>query len=151
MPLLRREALLVAAFLLAGVAIACSTAAGVDVSQEVEFTEMIGRDYQIVGDVDAYGIKNEDRDTNASYVTLIPPPGIGGREVVFMKRLPKGQTFRIVAATRRQRAFTNGIDYVVELNGADLPQGLDVRIALFRGNESGDTDLNPSLYQRVDK
>ena len=112
---------------------------------------MIGREYRIVGDLDAYGIKYEDRDISASYVTLIPPPGIGGPEVAFTKRLPKGQTFRITAATRRFRFLTNGIDYVVELNGSDLPQGLDVRIALFRGNESGDTDLNPRLYQRVNE
>jgi hypothetical protein len=152
MPSLRRKryALLFALAVLAGAGAACSTDEGIDVSREPEFAAMIGREYRIVGDVDAYGIKNEDRDSSAAYVTLIPPPGISGPEVAFTKRLPKGLTVRIAAAKHRFRAFTNGTDYVVELNGSDLPPGLEVRIALFRGNQSGDTDLNPRLYQRID-
>ncbi len=112
---------------------------------------MIGHEYRVIGDVDAYGIKQDLQDEDASYVTLIPPPGIGGPEVVFKRRVPAGQTFRIRRAMRRFVLLDNGTEYVIDLQGSDLPQDIEVRLALMRGNESGEADLNPPLYQRLVK
>jgi hypothetical protein len=75
-----------------------------DASKDPAVTSMIGREYRIIGDVDAYGMKSELPSNDASYITLIPM-NISGPEVAFKKRLPKGQTFRIQSARRR---FDNG-------------------------------------------
>ena len=122
-----------------------------DISDHPSVADMIGREYRIIGDVDAYGIRLDLQDKEASYVTLIPLPGIGGPEVVFVRRLPKGQVFRIKSATWEFTPFDNGTEYLIELQNSDLPRGIEVRLALFRGNDSGDTDLNPRLYERLAK
>jgi hypothetical protein len=45
--------------------------------------------------------------------------------------------------------FDNGTEYIVDLMSPHVPQGLEVRIGLFRGNEEGPVDLNPRLYERL--
>ena len=136
------------AFAVVAGVIGCSSR---DVSDKPEFAAMIGREYRVIGDVDAYGIKLDLQDKDVSYVTLIPPPGIGGPEVAFERRLPKGQVFRIKSAMWQFKPFDNGTEYLIELEDSDLPRGIEVRLELFRGNESGDTDLNPRLYARLAK
>jgi hypothetical protein len=113
------------------------------------YAGFIGREYRIVGDVDAYGIKEELQDDQASYVTLIPLPGIGGPEVVFQRRIARGTIFRIRDARQRFYLFDNGTEYIVDLMSQDVPKGIEVRIGLFRGNERGPVDLNPGLYERL--
>lgn len=143
-----RRITLFAIGLFAGASGGCSPR---DISHEPPFANMIGHEYRVIGDVDAYGIKQDLQDKDASYVTLIPPPGIGGPEVVFKRRVPKGQTFRIRGAMRRSVLLDNGTEYVIDLQRSDLPQDIEVRLALMRGNESGEADLNPRLCQRLVK
>jgi hypothetical protein len=140
----KKRIMLCAFAMFVGAIAACSS----DISSDPVVAAMIGREYRIVGDVDAYGIKADRRDTKVSFVELIPL-GIGGPEVVFRQRLPKGQTFRIHAARHQFKPFENGIEYVIELQDSELPSDIEVRLALTRGNGSGDADLNPRLYQRV--
>ena len=145
-PRRQRRIVLFAMAFLSGVCVGCSTR---DVSGEPAFAKVIDDEYRIVGDVDAYGIKKDLNDREAAFVELIPPPGISGPEVVFKKRLTKGQTFRIRSVRRRFALFENGIEYVVDLRDPDLRQGIEVRIALMRGNKSGPAELNSKLYQRL--
>ena len=113
------------------------------------YAGMVGREYRVVGDVDAYGITRDLQSEAASYVTLIPLPGIGGPEVVFRRRIAKGTTFRIRSARYRFMPFDNGTEYVIDLRDSEIAQGLEVHIGLFRGNEAGPVDLNPRLYERL--
>jgi hypothetical protein len=43
----------------------------------------------------------------------------------------------------------NGTEYVIELEDSELPQAVEVRIALLGGNDGGGADLNPRLYERT--
>src|SRR3989442_70080 len=52
-----------------------------DISHEQPFAAMIGREYRVIGDVDAYGIKTDVRSNAVSFVDLIPL-GIAGHEIV---------------------------------------------------------------------
>jgi hypothetical protein len=134
-----------AAALGVGSLVACSS----NLADRQPYASFIGREYRVVGDVDAYGIKEDLKDGQASYVTLIPQPGIGGPEVVFRRRIAKGTMFRIRDARRRFYVFGNGTEYIVDLMSPEVPKGLEVRIGLFRGNEEGSVDLNPRLYERL--
>jgi hypothetical protein len=73
-------------FLLACANAGCSAR---DVSSEPPFANMIGREYRVIADVDAYGIKKNLQDKEASYVELIPRPGISGPEVAFKKQVTR--------------------------------------------------------------
>jgi hypothetical protein len=110
------------AFAVCVCAAACSTT---DITGDPSVADMRGREYRIVGEVDAYGVKAELDDKEASFVELIPL-GISGPEILFKKRLPRGQTFRIRKARRAFKPFENGIEYVVELSTPDWPPDLEV-------------------------
>ncbi len=124
---------------------ACSTD---DVRDEPQVVAMIGHEYQIVGEVYAYGVKAKLPADEASFVELIPLE-ITGPEVAFRARLPKGQTFRIASARRDVQLFGRSVEYLLELQNSDLPSGIEIRLGLTRGNEHGAADLNPQLYQRI--
>jgi hypothetical protein len=130
---------------LGGVAGACAPR---DISREPLFVDMVGRQYRIIGDVYAYGIKAELADKEASFISLVPR-AVTGPEVAFQRRLPIGQVFRIRAVRRQFVLFEKGIEYLIDLQNSDLPRGIEIRLELLRGNESGDVDLNPRLYERI--
>jgi hypothetical protein len=109
---------------------------------------MIGREYRIIGELYAYGVRQDLQDTDASFVTLTSL-GISGPEIVFKRKLPIGQTFRIRGAMYRFVLLDNGNEYLIEMPGADLPQGVEVRLPLLGGNGNSDGELNPQLYQQV--
>ena len=60
-----------------------------------------------------------------------------------------GQVFRIHAVRRQFVLFEKGIESLIDLQNSDLPRGIEVRLELLRGNQSGEVDLNSRLYERV--
>ncbi|MDQ2988102.1 MAG: hypothetical protein M3R60_03245 [Pseudomonadota bacterium] len=57
-----------------------------DVSNDPRFRQNVGARYEVIGAVDAYGIRHHSK-APVDYVTLIPPPGIAGSEVGFRIRI----------------------------------------------------------------
>jgi len=92
----------VAAF--AGAIGGCSSS---DISSEPLVAPMVGRQYRIIGDVYAYGIKAKLADQEASFISLVPR-ALTGPEVAFQRRLPIGQVFRIRAVRRQFVLFEIG-------------------------------------------
>jgi hypothetical protein len=87
-----------------------------------------------------------------SYVELVPPPRIGGPEFAFRKVVPKGQVFKIVSAWRQSavlRLVEMPVYYLVEFERSDLPDGVPVRLQLYRGNRGPGADLNPAIYRKI--
>ena len=133
--------------------ISTSSACAENAVDELTFTSpyasIIGAEYRIVEEVNAYGIyKNMDRK-EVSIITLIPGVGIAGPEVAFKKQISKGQTIKILSAWREHRFLTSDVYYLVALQDADLPRGIQVKIKLSRGNEGVGAELNPRVYERI--
>jgi hypothetical protein len=117
-----------------------------DVSKTPPYSDFVGRRYRVlVDDLHGYGIGDKGGST-ATWITLIPAPGIGGRDVVFERPVPKGRTFRIVGAARRFLLFDKGVYYRVMLDDEDWP-AVTTKIELFRGNEGEGASLNPRVYR----
>jgi hypothetical protein len=127
----------------------CGPAEATDVTGQQPYAKFIGREYRIIREVDAYGIKMDPRDEQPAVILLMPRPGIAGWEVAFRKPLEKGQTFRIRGAKHRFMVFDDGTEYVVDLKDPTLAEGLEVRIAMLGGNEGGGGELNPEVYERL--
>lgn len=131
---------------------ACGARAVDELTFTSPYTSIVGAEYRIAREVNAYGIyKNMDRRDELSYITLIPGVGIGGPEVAFKKRIAKGQIIKILSAWRKHRFLTSDVYYVVAIQDADLPRGIQVKIELSRGNEGVDAELNPRVYERLAK
>jgi hypothetical protein len=114
------------------------------------YSNIIGAEYRIVEEVNAYGIyKNMDRK-EVSVITLIPDVGIAGPEVAFKKQISKGKTIKILSAWRENRFLTSDVYYVVAIKDSDLPPGIQIKIKLSRGNEGVNAGLNPRVYEKIE-
>lgn len=130
---------------------ACSKQKFKDVSSYPEFKDKIGLQYKVIGNLDAYGIREHSK-SEVEYITLIPPPGIAGSEVGFEIPVAEGAKVAIVKALKSNRMFVSNITFIVFIEGMDFPKNILVRIDLFRGNEGEkEGDLNKKIYQKQDK
>ena len=96
------------------------------------------------------GVPWELDNRTVSY-TLVPPPGAAGPEYAFSRPVPKGQIITILSAWQQFIPFMSGVYYLVELEQSDLPQGVPVRLDLYRGNEGDGVELNPAIYRKLPK
>lgn len=120
-----------------------------DISSEPRSKSTIGTRYEVVGAVDAYGIRRTSQ-APVDEITLIPPPGIAGPEVGFRIPVRPGSTVAVRKVIRTNRAIDPEMNLVVELEGTPMPVAVPVSIELFRGNEGkGYLQLNPKIYRRL--
>lgn len=126
----------------------CSEVALEDVSDEPAYSALVGSRYEIVGAIDAYGVRAHS-GAATSHVTLIPPPGIGGSEVAYRRRLTLGSQIQVEKVFETNRWFDCGVALRVRLEERpDLSE--EVRVELNRGNESESCrDLNPAIYRKL--
>jgi hypothetical protein len=128
---------------------ACSDEKRRDVSTDAKFEGLVGMEYEVIGPIDAYGIRQHS-GAPVEYVTLMPPPGIAGSYVGFRVPLQPGSTVVVQRVYDTNRWPDPDMSYDVVLKGTALPTGAPVRIDLFRGNEGEDRSrLNPRHYRRV--
>ena len=127
----------------------CSDESRIDVSQQDEFRRFVGMQFEVIGPVDAYGIRPHSQAA-VEYVTLIPMPGIEGPEVGFRVRMQVGSKMTVQKVIKSNRVFDPNMSYEVQLEGTQLPTPAPVRLELFRGNEGeGRMQLNPKLYRSL--
>jgi hypothetical protein len=121
-----------------------------DVSDQAGYKELIGLSFEVGGRVDAYGIKRDYPDADASYATMIPRPGIAGPEVAWEVPVKPGSIVTILKVFRTNRFLDPDMTLEVRLDGMTLPADVPVMIGLFRGNEGkGPAGLNPDIYRRT--
>lgn len=127
----------------------CSDESRIDVSQQDEFRRFVGMRYEVIGSVDAYGIRPHSQAA-VEYVTLIPLPGIEGPEVGFRIQLQMGSKLTVQKVIETNRVFDPNMSYEILLEGTQLPTTTPVRLDLFRGNEGeSPLQLNPKLYRNL--
>ena len=130
--------------------VACGPGATTELTSTRPYADAIGKEYRTISDVDAVGIYRSVSDKTLAYIKLMPPPGIGGSEVAFSRPIEKGTTFRVRSAWKTFMVFDDGSYYVVDLEGNDLPPGIEVRVALLNQNKGGsEGTLTPRIYERL--
>ena len=131
--------------------VGCSEVVLTDVSHDPKYHDLVGSQYEIVGAVDAYGIRQHSK-APIEYVTLIPPPGIGGYEVGFRIPIERGTKLTVKKVMRTTRWFDCGIAFMVALDGTPIPVTADITLEINRGNKGdGCLELNPSIYNRLSR
>jgi hypothetical protein len=121
----------------------------VDVSEWKQFKPYVGMQYEVIGPVDAYGIRPHSK-AEVEYITLFPLPGFQGTQVGFRTRLPVGTKITVLRVIKTNR-FGPPMSYEVKLEGAQFPPVTRIKLDLMNGNEGKDEmQLNPKLYRRLD-
>lgn len=122
----------------------------IELTRTSPYAQIVGTEYRIVAPVDAYGIYgNLNNRKVISSIELIPGVGISGPEVAFKKRIAKGQKITVLSAWQERKLLHSNVYYVVDMQDADLPRDIQVRIDLSRGNEGVGAELNQHIYERI--
>ena len=136
-------------FTVLGTLLACTEETFKDVSDAPEFKIAVGATYEVVGAVDAYGIRRHS-GAAVEYITLIPPPGIEGSEVGFRVSVNSGSRIIVLKVLKTNRWIDRDLSFVVKLEGTNMKSDVVTRIDLFRGNEGqGFLQLNPRIYRKM--
>lgn len=143
-----------AIFLLALLLIAgCGNVKYIDVSQNSKYKNLVGKTYEVTGNVTAYVIDERSRGIEP-YITVRAPPGIGGPEVVGEREIPIGTILTVTHVEKTNRFIECKTS--LRLSPLDFQkEGLQkykVRLEIRTGNEGGTCEsLNPKHYREIFK
>jgi hypothetical protein len=136
--------------LLIGALSGCMEVKLTDVSNKPKNKHLIGTQYRIIGNLDAYGIRKHSR-APVDYITLVPPPGFDGYEVDFCVRLEHGSVITVAKVMKTNRWLDGRDAFIVTIEGTEMPVDAEIRLELNRGNEGdGRLQLNPAIYRKID-
>jgi hypothetical protein len=111
--------------------------------------EILKRRYEVSGVLLAYGIRKHSQ-APIDYITLMPPPGIEGKQIVDLGRLPLGTVFQVKSVFLSNSFPDSNESLIVEFESYKFNVTVPVRIELFRGNEGrGTFELNAKIYKRL--
>ena len=138
--------------LLIGALSGCTDLEFTDVSNESSSRALIGTQYEVVGDVDAYGIKGRPNG-EVEYISLIPPPGFTGWERGFKVPLERGSIITVTKVMKTNRWLDGRDAFIVTVEGTKMPlDTAETRLELNLGNEGdGHLKVNPTIYQRIER
>ena len=92
----------------------------VDVSSQDKYRHLIGSKFEVIGRVDAYGIRDHS-GAPADYVTLMPPPGIGGSQIAFVRSVPSGSKVTVTKILKTNHVFDPDKTLLVHLEALQEP------------------------------
>lgn len=119
-----------------------------DISDVAPYSEMLGRIYRVVGNVEALAIIPQGAD-EPEYLSLFAMhPPYAGPEVAFRKPIARGATFRISKAEVMDTVLDDSYYYLIEFQGTDV-QALPVHLRLRSEFRVGAAGLNSEYFERV--
>lgn len=128
----------------------CTKPSVVELTLTDPYAHIVGIEYRVIAEVNAYGIYEDMDRKSISFIELIPTSVvISGPEVAFKNRIAKGQKIRVLSAWRERKLLHSNVYYVIALQDEGLPRDIQIRIDLSRGNEGEGAELNPRIYERI--
>jgi hypothetical protein len=101
-----------------------------EVTHQKPFADVVGREYQVAGVVEAYAWNDFPDKERILGVSLMSPPGVKNRFVSYVIPLKLGHKMRIVSAWRSFTLFGFAGHYVVSIRDAGLPEGIEVTMSM---------------------
>ena len=116
-----------------------------DVSHEKPYADFIGREYRVTGHVSAFAW-NDFPDKEKILSVSLTHRQARNRFVSYSIPLQRGQRVRIISAWRHFALVEFTYEYVVNVPGAGLPDGIPITMKV---NADGVPD--PLIYEAVNK
>ena len=117
-----------------------------DVSHEKPYSDFIGREYRVTGDISASAWNDYPDRVKILSITLSPSPGTRNRFVSAVTPLAVGQRIRILSARHSYTLLEIVRNYVVAVPGAGLPDGVPVTMTV-----TSDGTPDPRFYEPINK
>jgi len=101
----------------------------VDVSAAPEYADVIGKRFRTQQDLVAIGYTmDRNYKKQVDYVTLVPPPGFSGPEVVTKERLQQGAVLEVVGVLKADSLLISRIEYVVRRSDGTTASGAPITV-----------------------
>lgn len=137
--------------LILGALTACTELVLIDISNESDSKALIGTQYEVVGDVSAYGIR-EYSAAPVEYISLVPPPGFTGSQVGFKIPLDYYSKITILKVMRANYWFECHEVFIVTMTGTSMPVDVPIRLEMIGGNKGDNClQLSPNIYRSLIK
>ena len=99
-----------------------------EVTNQAPFSDFIGREYLVIGPVEALAWNDYPDKAKILVVSLMSPPSARNRFVSYKIPLQPGQKLRILSAWRSLKLFEYSYYYLVSVPGGNLPEGVPIRM-----------------------
>lgn len=107
----------------------------------------IGQKFEIIGNLYAYGVRDDLNSDEISVISLVPLQ-LSGPEIKWQRTIPRGSIMTIASKDpRRFPSFLYPERYIVRLDTITPNSNVPLVIDLYRGNEGTTTVLNPSIFR----
>jgi hypothetical protein len=70
-------------------------------------------------------------------------------EVAFRRAIPVGQSIRVTGVRKRAMPFDNGREFIVAIDGLDVPPGLEIVVPLYAELQSNDGFPSQKFFEKV--
>ena len=130
---------------------AAAGCADTDLTSSPKYATVIGAEYRTKTDLYAVGVY---RDITAKELGSIRVSTVWqtGPEVAFVRPIPIGRVVRVLAVSKRFVLLENGIEFIVKVDGLDLPSGasgVDVVVPLYGYMQATDGSVDASRFERM--
>ena len=119
---------------------------GTDVTRQKPYSDFIGREYRVIGDISAYAWNDFPDKAKILTITLSPPPGTRNRFVSSVTPLQKGQRVRVLSAWRSYDLLEIIRRYAVAVPDAGLPNGGPITMRV-----GSDGVPDPRFFEPIDQ
>lgn len=129
----------------------CLAVSYTDVSEKPKYNHFIGKNYEVIGKVDAYLIDESSFGLDP-YISIKAPPGVEGSEVVSVDRLYPGTILTVTGVERTNRIFECRTSLILAPIESLKEKGrkYKTRMELMIGNQGEKCgELNPNHYREI--
>lgn len=119
-----------------------------DLSSSDKYASVIGAEFRTKTDLFALGVYGETATKELGSVRLSAVQQ-SGPEVAFRRPVPKGSIVRVLKVRKRFIPFENGLEFVVRVDGVDLPNGVELILPLYGSLQSSDGLPDSSRFERL--
>jgi hypothetical protein len=121
----------------------------VDVTKAPEYASVIGKRFRTEQELVAIGFTvDRNYKKQVDYVTLVPPPGFSGREVITKERLQQGAVLEVIGVLKADSLLISRIQYVMNRTDIAGTSGAPITVKVSEDSKEN-FGLNRATYAPV--
>jgi hypothetical protein len=120
-----------------------------DLSHTPQYASEIGSQYRSRVELFALVLKNPNDTKQFEKVWISPFEKLPSPDVAFRRAVPIGHLIRVLAVRKRAMPFDNGLEFIVAIDGLDVPGGLEIVVPLYAELQSNDGFPSQKYFEKV--
>ena len=119
-----------------------------DLTSSPKYSGVIGTEYRTKSGLYAVGVFRDIGKKELGFIHISPVHETGP-EVAFQRPIPVGSVVKVLAVRKRFVPLENGIEFIVALDGIDLPDGVEIVVPLYGYMQTSDGFPDSTRFERI--